>query len=169
METPLGNTIEALRAASSGKHWITACARLRVYAFQANHPHWCVYVCMSVRVNESEGSVGRGGRECKLSGVLSQAHGPSSPHIQLLKQISEQPFNPQNLIADIKCENILLAAGPEGSFTIKLVDMGSSLFKSWWHPPIIGTMEYRAPETLLQVCIAQRRTSECPSDLSHAE
>jgi len=61
METPLGNTIEALRAASSGKHWITACARLRVYAFQANHPHWCVYVCMSVRVNESEGSVGREG------------------------------------------------------------------------------------------------------------
>ena len=46
---------------------------------------------------------------------------------------------------------LLLAAGPEGSYTIKLVDMGSSLFTSWWHPPIIGTMEYRAPETLLQV------------------
>jgi serine/threonine protein kinase len=51
---------------------------------------------------------------------------------------------------DIKSENILLAAGAEGMFTIKLVDMGSSLFMSWWHPPIIGTMEYRAPETLLQ-------------------
>jgi len=51
---------------------------------------------------------------------------------------------------DIKTENILLAAGQDGMFTIKLVDMGSSLFMSWWHPPIIGTMEYRAPETLLQ-------------------
>jgi serine/threonine protein kinase len=51
---------------------------------------------------------------------------------------------------DIKSENILLAAGQDGMFTIKLVDMGSSLFMSWWHPPIIGTMEYRAPETLLQ-------------------
>ena len=101
--------------------------------------------------------------------VLSRSKCASSPHIQLLKQISEEPSNPKTLIADIKCENILLAAGPEGSFTIKLVDMGSSLFKSWWHPPIIGTMEYRAPETLLQVCVAQRRTSECPSDLPHAE
>eukprot|EP00802_Teleaulax_amphioxeia_P001624 Tamp_01626.p1 GENE.Tamp_01626~~Tamp_01626.p1 ORF type:complete len:842 (-),score=141.30 Tamp_01626:2391-4916(-) len=62
----------------------------------------------------------------------------------------EYMHSKQIIHTDIKCENILLAAGPEGSFTIKLVDMGSSLFMSWWHPPIIGTMEYRAPETLLQ-------------------
>jgi dual-specificity kinase len=57
----------------------------------------------------------------------------------------------KNIIhTDIKSENILLAAGPEGAYTIKLVDMGSAIFTSWWHPPIIGTMEYRAPEALLQ-------------------
>lgn len=65
----------------------------------------------------------------------------------------EYMHSKQIIHTDIKSENILLAAGPEGCFTIKLVDMGSSLFMSWWHPPIIGTMEYRAPETLLQVCV----------------
>ena len=70
--------------------------------------------------------------------------------LQLL-HACEYMHSKQVIHTDIKSENILLAAGPEGSYTIKLVDMGSSLFTSWWHPPIIGTMEYRAPETLLQV------------------
>ena len=70
--------------------------------------------------------------------------------LQLL-HACEYMHSKQVIHTDIKSKNILLAAGPEGSYTIKLVDMGSSLFTSWWHPPIIGTMEYRAPETLLQV------------------
>jgi len=67
-----------------------------------------------------------------------------------LMHACEYMHSKQIIHTDLKSENILLAAGPDGSYTIKLVDMGSSLFMSWWHPPIIGTMEYRAPETLLQ-------------------
>lgn len=37
---------------------------------------------------------------------------------------------------------------------------------SWWHPPIIGTMEYRAPETLLQVCTD--KNDVCMTDLFFA-
>ena len=36
----LDDALAGLRAASSGGHWIAACARLRVHAFQANNPHW---------------------------------------------------------------------------------------------------------------------------------
>jgi len=67
-----------------------------------------------------------------------------------LMHACEYMHSKQIIHTDLKSENILLAAGPNGSYTIKLVDMGSSLFMSWWHPPIIGTMEYRAPESLLQ-------------------
>ncbi|EKX31268.1 hypothetical protein GUITHDRAFT_91235 [Guillardia theta CCMP2712] len=51
---------------------------------------------------------------------------------------------------DIKAENILLAHGPDGAVTIKVVDLGSAIFVNDWHPPVIGTLEYRAPEIILQ-------------------
>jgi hypothetical protein len=30
-----------------------------------------------------------------------------------------------------------------GSMLIKLVDFGSALYNSAWHPPLVGTMHYR--------------------------
>ena len=33
----------------------------------------------------------------------------------------------------------------------QVVDFGSSLFANAWHPPLVGTMHYRAPEAVLQV------------------
>ena len=40
--------------------------------------------------------------------------------------------------------------GPDGAVTIKVVDLGSAIFVNDWHPPVIGTLEYRAPEIILQ-------------------
>ena len=55
--------------------------------------------------------------------------------------------------SDIKSENVLVASNPAhpGPLFVKLVDFGCSLFESAWHPPIAGTMNYRAPESVIQV------------------
>ena len=50
---------------------------------------------------------------------------------------------------DFKTENILLAPS-EGSIKIKVVDFGSALNSRDWHPPLVGTMQYRPPEMALQ-------------------
>lgn len=56
---------------------------------------------------------------------------------------------------DIKTENILLSSGAEHRWEteplkIKLVDFGSALYDKDWHPPLVGTMQYRPPEAVLQ-------------------
>ena len=51
---------------------------------------------------------------------------------------------------DLKAENILLMSNPQGALSIKVADLGSAIFDSAWHPPLVGTMHYRSPEAVLQ-------------------
>ena len=55
--------------------------------------------------------------------------------------------------ADVKSENVLIASHPDapGPLYVKLVDFGCAIYSSSWHPPIAGTMNYRAPESVIQV------------------
>lgn len=51
---------------------------------------------------------------------------------------------------DVKSENVLIVKQSQGAMIVKLVDFGSALYHSAWHPPLVGTMHYRAPEAVLQ-------------------
>jgi len=51
---------------------------------------------------------------------------------------------------DLKAENILLMSNPSGAVCVKVADFGSAIYSSAWHPPLVGTMHYRAPEAVLQ-------------------
>ena len=52
--------------------------------------------------------------------------------------------------SDVKTENVLLVSQTDSAMFVKLVDFGSALYSSSWHPPLVGTMNYRAPEAILQ-------------------
>eukprot|EP00284_Hemiselmis_tepida_P009805 CAMPEP_0174923108 /NCGR_PEP_ID=MMETSP1355-20121228/6361_1 /TAXON_ID=464990 /ORGANISM="Hemiselmis tepida, Strain CCMP443" /LENGTH=256 /DNA_ID=CAMNT_0016168763 /DNA_START=46 /DNA_END=816 /DNA_ORIENTATION=- len=58
---------------------------------------------------------------------------------------------------DVKTDNILLTHGCDwrtaeaaGALRVKLVDFGSALWATEWHPNLVGTMQYRPPEAVLQ-------------------
>lgn len=52
--------------------------------------------------------------------------------------------------SDVKTENVLLVSQSDSAMFVKLVDFGSALYSTAWHPPLVGTMHYRAPEAVLQ-------------------
>eukprot|EP00277_Geminigera_cryophila_P014420 CAMPEP_0179439324 /NCGR_PEP_ID=MMETSP0799-20121207/22959_1 /TAXON_ID=46947 /ORGANISM="Geminigera cryophila, Strain CCMP2564" /LENGTH=635 /DNA_ID=CAMNT_0021221631 /DNA_START=51 /DNA_END=1954 /DNA_ORIENTATION=- len=62
---------------------------------------------------------------------------------------------------DLKTENVLVYHRPDPStgiendeahfpLSVRVVDLGSATFEDAWHQPLIGTNEYRAPESVLQ-------------------
>ena len=62
---------------------------------------------------------------------------------------------------DLKTENVLVYHRPDPStglenddvtypLSVRIVDLGSATFEDKWHQPLIGTNEYRAPESILQ-------------------
>eukprot|EP00293_Proteomonas_sulcata_P006468 CAMPEP_0184322100 /NCGR_PEP_ID=MMETSP1049-20130417/122841_1 /TAXON_ID=77928 /ORGANISM="Proteomonas sulcata, Strain CCMP704" /LENGTH=490 /DNA_ID=CAMNT_0026643123 /DNA_START=486 /DNA_END=1958 /DNA_ORIENTATION=- len=53
---------------------------------------------------------------------------------------------------DIKTDNILLMSdAKDGTPRVKVADLGSATYRNEWHPDLIGTKEYRAPEAVLQI------------------
>eukprot|EP00286_Rhodomonas_abbreviata_P001968 CAMPEP_0181291424 /NCGR_PEP_ID=MMETSP1101-20121128/1959_1 /TAXON_ID=46948 /ORGANISM="Rhodomonas abbreviata, Strain Caron Lab Isolate" /LENGTH=897 /DNA_ID=CAMNT_0023395813 /DNA_START=244 /DNA_END=2938 /DNA_ORIENTATION=+ len=69
--------------------------------------------------------------------------------LQLLQAVSY--IHSKGIIhTDLKAENILLVANSTGALSVKVVDFGSALYSQAWHPPLVGTMHYRAPEAVLQ-------------------
>jgi len=58
------------------------------------------------------------------------------------------------LHTDIKTDNVLIyqnsSIQDNSPLAVKLVDFGSANPEKEWHPPLIGTPEYRAPEAVLQ-------------------
>ena len=93
-----------------------------------------------------------------LSGVLEKTKAPMSMRhvrevtMQLLQALA-YVHSKRIIHSDVKSENVLVVGANivGGDMMIKLVDFGSALFSSAWHPPLVGTMHYRAPEAVLQV------------------
>ena len=79
------------------------------------------HLCISMEMygENLQAFMKRKGRPCELTAVADIG-------LQLV-HACEYMHSKQIIHTDIKSENILLAAGPEGSYTIKLVDMGSAL------------------------------------------
>jgi dual-specificity kinase len=71
--------------------------------------------------------------------------------VQILQAL-EYVHAHQIIHSDLKSENVLIASHPDapGPLYVKLVDFGCGIFASAWHPPIVGTMNYRSPEAVLQ-------------------
>eukprot|EP00960_Hanusia_phi_P074133 768161-Hanusia_phi.AAC.4 len=65
------------------------------------------------------------------------------------KQNKTQPVLMARQYLD-QAENILLMSNPSGAVCVKVADFGSAIYSSAWHPPLVGTMHYRAPEAVLQ-------------------
>ncbi len=50
---------------------------------------------------------------------------------------------------DIKPENIMLENDTD--YRVVIIDFGSAVFKDGFHPPVVSTRHYRAPEVLLEL------------------
>lgn len=98
-----------------------------------------------------------------LSEILKRNHHEASPFTaaqtrdvgaQLLSAVAY--LHGRGVVhTDIKTDNILLTSGtelrgPSHPQKVKLCDFGSAVYDKDWHPHLVGTMQYRPPEAVLQ-------------------